>query len=85
MPITTGGGKAGKGKSELEGLDNVESISNVSITTRAFQVWQSCLEKVSWAPWVVALEQLLGMLPLFVIPWFSYEMKSWDHSSAPAP
>lgn len=50
MPITTGGGKAGKGKSELEGLDSMESISNDSITTRAFQVWQSCLEKVSRAP-----------------------------------
>lgn len=37
MPITTGGGKAGKGKSEPGGQDNVESISNDSIITRAFQ------------------------------------------------
>lgn len=62
MPITTRVGRAGKGKSEPEGPDNTESISNDSITTRAFQVWQSCLEKVSWAPWVVALEQLSGTL-----------------------
>lgn len=90
MPITSGGGKAGKGKSEPEGPDNVESISNDFITTRAFQsvvfrwgwvVWKRSPGPSGWWPW----SSSPGILCLFVIPQFSYRMKRWDHTSAPTP
>lgn len=50
-----------------------------------FQVWLSCLEKISWAPWVVALEQLSGHAPSLFYPRVFLQDEKMGSHSAPSP
>lgn len=76
--IWTGGtGQRGK---YFQRFHNNQSVS-VSGFRCGWVVWKRSPGPPEWWPW----SSSLGMLHLFVIPLFSYEMKRWDHTSARTP